>query len=52
MQQLGSNQGEKERIKEELFLILSFFILTFEHREARIKNVIVKNTGNLLGIIK
>ena len=32
MQQLGDLSDDEERIKEELFLLLSFFILTFEHR--------------------
>jgi hypothetical protein len=32
MQQLGNLSDDEERIKEELFLLLSFFILTFEHR--------------------
>jgi hypothetical protein len=36
MQQLGSVSDDNERIKEELFLLLSFFILTFEHRAEKI----------------
>lgn len=51
MQQLGSVSDQHERIKEELFLLLSFFILTFEHRAERIQNIIQKNKTNFLGII-
>lgn len=29
MQQLGSLADDEERIKEELFMLLSFFIMTF-----------------------
>jgi hypothetical protein len=32
MQQLGELPEEEERIKEEFFLLLSFFILTYEVR--------------------
>ena len=32
MQQLGSLSDDEERIKEELFLLLSFFILTLGRR--------------------
>ena len=51
MQQLGSLSDDEERIKEELFLLLSFFILTFEHRQDRIKNIILKNKSNFISII-
>ena len=52
MEQLG-NLGEEElRIKEELFMLLSFFIITFENRQDRIKNIILKNKDNLVGVIK
>lgn len=33
MIQLGNLNDDEERIKEELLLLLSFFILTFEHRD-------------------
>ena len=42
---------DEDRIKEELFLILSFFILTLEHRQNRIRYVIMKNTDNLMKVI-
>ena len=50
MKQLGSES--QERIKEELFLLLSFFILTFEYRKHRIRNMIVKNKRNFIGLIE
>ena len=40
MQQLGSVSDDNERIKEELFLLLSFFILTFEYRAEKIQHII------------
>jgi hypothetical protein len=48
---LGDLSDDEERIKEELFLLLSFFILTFEHRQDRIKNIILKNKNNFISII-
>lgn len=36
MNQLGMLPDEEERIKEELFLLLSFFILTLENRQPNI----------------
>jgi hypothetical protein len=51
MQQLGNLSDDEERIKEELFLLLSFFILTFEHRHERIRNIILKNKSNFISII-
>lgn len=36
MKQLVSVSDDMERIKEELFLLLSFFILTYEHRAEKI----------------
>ena len=52
MMQLGTSADGQERIKEELFLLLSFFILTFEYRKHRIRNMIVKNKRNLVGLIE
>lgn len=51
MQQLGSLSDDEERIKEELFLLLSFFILTLGKRADRIRNIIKKNKENLISII-
>ena len=48
---MGDLSDDEERIKEELFLLLSFFILTFEHRQDRIKNIILKNKNNFISII-
>ena len=49
MQQLGD--ADDERIKEELFLLLSFFIITFPNRVDKIQNIIIKNISNLIEII-
>lgn len=43
MEQLVEVPDEEEKIKEELFLLLSYFILTFEHRVDKIKTVIFRN---------
>lgn len=51
MKQLGELTDDEERIKEELFMLLSYFILSFEYREDRIKNIIVKNLGNFVTLI-
>lgn len=51
MQQLGNCSDDDERIKEELFLLLYFFIMTFEKRAYSIQNIILKNKQNLIGII-
>lgn len=48
---MGSLSDDEERIKEELFLLLSFFIMTFDRREDKIKNIIKKNKENLTSII-
>ena len=33
-------------------MILSFFLLTFEYRENKIKNIIIKNSNNLMLVIR
>jgi len=43
---------EEERIKEELFLLLSFFILTFELRVEKIRSIISRNKQNFLTLIQ
>jgi len=43
MEQLVQVPDEEERIKEELFLLLSFFILTYEHRSNKIKSILFRN---------
>ena len=48
MMQLVNLHDDEERIKEELFLLLSFFILTYEHRDISIKNVIISNKENFI----
>lgn len=50
-QKLGSLPDEDEKIKEPLFMLLSFFILTFENRQPRIQNNILKNKDNLFSVI-
>ena len=52
MQQLGNLSEEETRIKEELFMLLYFFIMTFEKRQDRIRNIILKNKENLVTIIQ
>ena len=51
MQQLGNLSDDEDRTREELFLILSFFILTFENRQDLIKKIIFKNRQNLFNLI-
>jgi hypothetical protein len=51
MNQLGTTSNDEKRIKGELFYLLSLFILTFEHRHIKIKNIIIKNKANFFGII-
>ena len=51
MQQLGNLSDDEDRIREELFLILSFFILTFENRQDLIKKILFKNRQNLNNLI-
>ena len=51
MQQLGNLSDDEDLIREELFLILSFFILTFENRQDLIKKIIYKNRQNLFNLI-
>ena len=36
-----------DRIKEELILLLSYFLMTFELRTNKIKKIITKNAHNL-----
>lgn len=49
---LGNLSDDEERIKEELLLLLSFFILTFEHRDPKIKNVIIRNSSLFLTVME
>lgn len=51
MQLLVVLSEEEERIKEELFTLLSFFILTYDYRVDRIKEIIFRNKTNLLTVI-
>ena len=48
---MGNASDDDERIKEELFLLLSFFIITFPNRADKIQNIILKNKNNLIEII-
>ena len=51
MEQLVQVPDEEERIKEELFLLLSFFILTFELRTDKIKSILYRNRENFQTLI-
>ena len=51
MEQLVNVPDDEERIKEELFLLLSFFILTFEYRTDKIKSIIFRNRENFILLI-
>ena len=48
---IGNLEDDEARIKEELFLLLSFFILTYEHRNQSIKTVIRNNKSNFIQIM-
>jgi hypothetical protein len=50
MQQLGYLNEDEVRIKEELFMLLYFFIMTYSSRSNSIKNIIKKNKENLVEI--
>ena len=52
MIQLGNLNDDEERIKEELLLLLSFFILTFEHRTNKIRSIIMKNTSLFIKVME
>lgn len=45
------NEDSEQKIKEELFLLLSFFILTFEYRILTIKTIIYNNRQNFYELI-
>jgi hypothetical protein len=52
MEKLGNLNDDEIRIKEELFMLIYFFIMTFNKRTERIKNIIIKNKGNLCEVIR
>lgn len=53
MMQISIVSDESEqKIKEELFLLISFFILTFEYRRDTIKTMIYKNRENFYQLIE
>jgi len=52
MKQLGDLTDDEERIREELFMLLSYFILSFEYREERIKSIITRNHDNFVTLIQ
>ena len=52
MIQLGNLNDDEERIKEEVLLLLSFFILTFEHRTNKIRSIIMKNTSLFIKVME
>jgi hypothetical protein len=49
---LGNLSDDEERIKEELLLLLSFFILTFEHRDPQIKKIIIRNSALFVTVME
>tara|TARA_B110001450_G_C17543000_1_gene449397 strand:+ start:363 stop:782 length:420 start_codon:yes stop_codon:yes gene_type:complete len=49
---LGNLSDDEERIKEELLLLLSFFILTFEHRGSQIKKIIIRNSALFVTVME
>ena len=51
MSMLGNTSNDEKMIKAELFYLLSLFILTFEHRQVKIKNIIIRNKHNFEQII-
>jgi predicted DNA binding CopG/RHH family protein len=51
MQQLGETTNDEKRIKAELFYLLSLFILSFEYRQPKIKNIIIRNKSNFTELI-
>jgi hypothetical protein len=52
MEQLGELPDDEKRIKEELFRLLWFFIMTFDSRQNGIKNIIMKNKNKLIEVVK
>jgi len=48
--ELVANATES-KIKEELFLLLSFFILTYEYRIVSIQSLLFKNRDNFYSLI-
>lgn len=52
MEQLGTLPDDEKRIKEELFRLLWFFIMTFYSRQQRIKKIILKNRSTLKQVIQ
>jgi hypothetical protein len=50
MRQLGELDDDEIRIKEELFMLLYFFIMTYNTRKESIKNIIKKNQSKLIEV--
>ena len=51
MEQLITLPDDEKRIKEELFRLLWFFIMTYDSRQERIRTIILKNRQNLVAVI-
>jgi len=51
MQQLAELPDDEKRIKEELFRLLWFFIMTFDSRLERIRTIIKNNRELLVQVI-
>jgi hypothetical protein len=43
---------DESKIKEELFLLLSFFILTYEYRNDTIQSILFQNRENFYALIE
>ena len=46
------SNGDESKIKEELFLLLSFFILTYEYRIDTIQSMLFNNRDNFYALIE
>jgi hypothetical protein len=52
MEQLVDLPDDEKRIKEELFKLLWFFIMTFDHRVDKVKTIITKNKDKMILVVK
>lgn len=52
MQILTLNDDTEQKIKQEFYMLLSLFVLTYEYRETMIRKIIYQNKGNFIELIK
>ena len=52
MVQLGTLEDDEKRIKEELFRLLWFFVMTYESRQERVKTTIRRNKENFKRVVE